>query len=461
MNITVYDNFKKAVNSTKQPSGGRTISVRLKDNCSVVNPVFRIKSNDKNINYVKWDNNYYNVDNVEFLANEEIAIHCTRDAMATFKSDIGSSAQYVVRSASQYNELICDTKYPTYNNAHVKTLLLSGLQNQISTTGTVVIGIANTNSHNAVTYYAFDPSSSQFQNILSYMFSDAWLDGGGDLSIELQKELINPFQYIVSAMWLPIAKSNIATYTDLNVKFGWWETHEQADAISAGERVYSEIAHTTHLPRHDQASTNGMYMNGAPFTSYTLNCWTFGDVPIDPAPFIGNDEVTIMVVVDLYTGVAELKVTTSQGTVIARQTGQMGVPFQLSQVSRNYLQAAVTTVGAVSGAVTSFGAGNVVGGVVGMAQGITSGIANSMPHIQTVGSTGSKAPFYYRPTIVGKYYNQVPTDNINMGRPLMGRRTISSLSGYIECDNVDLITSATPEEKNEIIRYMTSGFFYE
>ena len=50
MNITVYDNFKKAVNSTKQPSGGRTISVRLKDNCSVVNPVFRLKSNDKAIN---------------------------------------------------------------------------------------------------------------------------------------------------------------------------------------------------------------------------------------------------------------------------------------------------------------------------------------------------------------------------------------------------------------------------
>ena len=40
MVIECYSGFQKKPNSTKQPSGGSTKTVRLKDNCSVLNPVF-------------------------------------------------------------------------------------------------------------------------------------------------------------------------------------------------------------------------------------------------------------------------------------------------------------------------------------------------------------------------------------------------------------------------------------
>ena len=43
MNITYYTNFSKRINSTKQPTGGTTISCRLKAPCSVERPVFEMR----------------------------------------------------------------------------------------------------------------------------------------------------------------------------------------------------------------------------------------------------------------------------------------------------------------------------------------------------------------------------------------------------------------------------------
>ena len=462
MNITVYDNFKKAVNSTKRPTGGRSISVRLKDNCSVVNPIFRLKSNDKNINYVKWDNNYYNVNDVEFLANEEIAVYCGRDPMATAREDIGNSAQYVVRAASAKDDLVCDMKFPTFNIAVPQRQDLTELQSQISTRGTIVIGIINDTTNNSVSYYAFDPTDSDFKAILAYMFSDAYLDSSViGLSKEIQKELINPIQYVVSAMWFPISKSSINTFMDVDVKIGWWNTGLSASCIGSNGRIYDDIIDVFNLPRHPQTASHGKYMNGAPFTRYDLHCWTFGDIPIDPLPFVEHNTIRLQVITDLYTGIADLYIDTNNGTVINRQSAQFGVPIQMSQVSKNYLEMGMTTVGAVSSAITSFGAGNIVGGTVGIAQGITSGVMSAIPQVRTVGSIGSKAPFEITPAISCQYYYQVDKDNITMGSPLMKVRQISSLSGYIECSNVDLITSLTPSEKSSVIQMMESGFFYE
>lgn len=460
MNITVYDDFKKAVNSTKRPTGGRSISVRLKDNCSVVNPVFRLKSNDKNINYVKWDNNYYNVDNVEFLANEEIAVHCTRDAMATFKGDIGSSSQYVVRSSNAFNGLICDNKYPTYNIANTQTAMLDTLQNQISTTGVIIVGIINKNANRGVEYYAFDPSTSSFRAFMNYMFSDVWLDASTlQISKEIQKELINPMQYIVSSMWFPIAKSNLNLASDYNLTFGWWDSEIEGEVLV--ERIYDGIGVAFNLPRHPQAENFGVYMNGSPYTKYDLKCWNFGSIPIESLVFVGNNRMHIRILVDLFTGVGEINVSDDRGAVIYKQASQFGVPFQLSQLNQNIMTGITSMIASGVSAYTSFKAGNVVGGTLGVANGIVSGITNAMPQLNTTGSTGSRVQFYLTPEVTCQYYYQTPHDVNEFGRPLMEVRQISSLSGYIECDHVHLNTSATPPEKDSIIQMMESGFFYE
>ena len=462
MNITLYSGFKKAINSTKVPTGGRTVSVRLKDNCSILKPVFRLKTNDTNFNYVKWNNSYYYVEDIEHLINEEIAIHCVRDPMATFKGDIGGSKQYVIRSASNYNEYIADNKYPTFNIALTQTLMIDDLQDQINTLGTVVIGLINDTTNRSVTYYAFETSSDDFKDILTYMFTGAYLDSSTlAIAKEMQKELFNPIQYVVSAMWFPIPKSSISTFSDLNVKFGWWETLLSADAIPESGRVYSEIYSAFNIPRHPQANQFGKYMNGSPYTTYDLHCWGFGSIPIDSLPFVNDNKMRVGVQVDLFTGVAELYVTDNRGAVLAKQSCQFGIPFQLSQITQNLVQGAVTTMGTAISSITSFAAGNKLQATLGIANGIVNAIDCAMPQIRTVGSAGSKVQFATTPQLTCKYYEQVQHDTPNIGRPLMEVKTVSSLSGYMECSNVDLVTSATPEEKKVIINYMENGFFYE
>lgn len=461
-NVTFYNGFKKAINSTKRPTGGSSTDVKLKGGCSIIQPVFKLSRNNENINYVKWNDNYYYVDDITHLLNNEIEVSCTRDPLATFKNDIGSSKQFVARSASAYNGLVCDDKYPTYNIANTQTLLLDQLNNQINMSGTVVIGIINNTNNRSVSYYAFSPSDDEFKAILTYMFTGAYLDSSTlAITKEIQKELLNPIQYVVSAMWFPIAKSSISTFSDLNVKFGWWETFLSADSIPEGSRIYDGFGEAFNLPRHPQATTNGLYMNGSPYTKYDLHCWGFGTLPIDTLPFVNNPRCHVEVRVDLFTGIAELTIRDDRGANLVTQSTQFGIPFQLSQITQNLFHAGFTTIASATSAVTSFMAGNVVGGALGVANGISSGIQNCMPQIRSIGSTGSKVQFDIQPQVTCQYYYQVPHDDVTMGRPLMDIRTISSLNGYIECLNVDLVTAATPAEKNEIINYMQNGFFYE
>ena len=52
-------------------------------------------------------------------------------------------------------------------------------------------------------------------------------------------------------------------------------------------------------------------------------------------------------------------------------------------------------------------------------------------------------------------------EDAQIGRPLCSAVTISSLSGYILCENADLDVAASPTEKDAILSYMNGGFYYE
>ena len=46
MELILYKNFSKRINSTKQPSGGTSATVKLKAGTSVENPIFLIDGID-------------------------------------------------------------------------------------------------------------------------------------------------------------------------------------------------------------------------------------------------------------------------------------------------------------------------------------------------------------------------------------------------------------------------------
>lgn len=459
MQITCYSGFSKELNSTKQPTGGTSVNVTLKEPTSVINPIFIISGYNLAWNYIQWGARYYYVDDVVIVHNNVAEYHCSSDPMATFKSDITSSSQFVTRSATTNDPLMIDSAYPTKAGATVDTENFTMTQGT-SSSGTYVIGVINEKAHGGVAYYSFGANGTGFSSFLSYMFSDAWLSDDPDISVEIQKELINPFQYVVSCVWYPFSVAG-----DLDdLYFGYWDSGLDAGLISESDRQY--LLHgSLSLPRHPQATANGAYMNGAPFTRYLLDCYTFGQIPLDPAPFVSSPSVNIDVIVDLFAGNAELRITNSTGTFEHRYNSNFGVDIQLSQVNQKMIQSSLGAIAGAGGGAAVGAAlgplGAVAGGVLGLASGVASSLNNVFPQVQTAGSMGSKNAYIRTPFVESQFYSTPTIAPALIGRPLMQQRSLSGLSGFTVCEHVDLDTTASPQEKRQIVDYMTTGFFIE
>lgn len=445
MQITVYSGFSKRINSTKQPSGGQAINVVLKQPTSVINPHFVITGFDTSWNYIQWGNRYYFVDDIVILSNTQAEYSCSLDVLATYKSAIGASSQYVVRASGAYNPYVMDTKYPVLADSDLASVYLQNLD--VDSTGIYVIGVVGGDATNTVTYYTLGVGG--FANLMAALFNTSYLNAS-DISVELQKELVNPFQYIVSCYWFPFTATQVAG--DMaRIKFGWWDSGVYGGKLSDSQRVVS-LEDTFDPPKHPLAATRGMYLNDAPFTRYTLNCYSFGSIPLNPSPFVDGDGGIIEIDVDLFTGLAQMYIACDASRMLTA-ISQFGVPIQINQNTANVVGGAIS---ALSG-VVDLALGQVVGG----AAGIASAIQSIFPQVQSQGANGSKVAFMQIPNIVAEFRMIAEEDNATIGRPLCAVRTINTLSGFIQCENVDIDCNGTVAEKRAIIEFMEGGFFYE
>lgn len=457
MNITVYTGFSKEVNSTKQPSGGTNVSCVLKDDTSIIHPAFKLQGVGYDVNYVKWDDRYYFVDDIVSLSNNIKEIRCSVDALATYKTQIGASSQYVTRSASQYDEGIIDNLYPgrvyeTISDTQIN-LGLSGNDAQ----NNYVVGIINkaSSASGGITYYAMTPTI--FSDLLDFLYGGTWLDAPfTEVSLELQKELVNPFQYIAFIMAFPY---NITSgLVQKEVKFGYWASGVFAGVLAPENRYLNLIAGTT-LPDHPQADTRGKYLNASPYTRRILHCYGFGDILLDSIDFIHSNAINLSLQIDKFNGTGKLEIS-NNGDANLHQTlfGQIGINVPISQMTTN-----------VNGNMISEFMQEVKAGVVNFQRALSLGeqvsIGNSVaglnPIVKSQGSLGSGVYYSKIPHVTSKFINVVPIDNERNGRPLMQTKTINTLSGFTLVENPDVDIPGTTYEKEQIMRYMKTGFYYE
>lgn len=447
MVIEAYSGFSKKPNSTKQPSGsGTSITCRIKDNCSVLNPVFLLNAYNLSHNYVKWGSRYYYIDDIVIVGNELAEYHCSTDVMATFKGDIIASSQYVARSAAAADLTVMDSRYPT--KAQI-TPVSEPISFQGATIdyehGTYVIGLKSKMSNNGLAYYSM--SESDFADFCSYLYSDAWIDIT-DLPASIQKMLSDPFDYVVSCMYYPFS----VTGSNTSVYFGYFDwTGHQMSRINEANRMKTFVASGT-LPTHPQVA-RGSFLNAAPYTRMWLDLYCFGKVALDPNYFLNSRAYSVSMLVDLFTGIGTCKVESTNGEVY-KASATVGIPVQLSQIKNDLSRPLIEA--------TSIAASLAVDNYVGAAAGIADAVSSAMPQISSIGSVGSVSSYAFNPpNIEVHFYHIVEEDLAQIGRPLCAVRTISSLSGYIECDNADLDTAASPAEKTQIMDYMNRGFYNE
>lgn len=339
--------FEKRVNSTKRPdmADAATFSGEIKEDFSPVAPQVTFSFPDPtkmpryNYAFINEFSRYYHITDWLFIGGLWRATMVC-DALATYKEQILLTNQFVTRAANRKNPSIMDASYATTTEVirEEKKIDMFNLWG-ISTTddGTIVAGVVNSSGQNigAVTYYALPYGT--FRNLMYRMLSDiAWIGiPVAELSEELQKALINPTQYIVSCVWLPINYDFFSETPQSSLKLGWWEF-----ALSGTCKILSHplqdidtIQFDIQLPKHPFAADRGTWLNLSPYSRYTFTWLPFGSFELDSTELANVSKITITIHYHFYNGDATLYIGRDANQPFLTVNSNIGVQIPVGQIA--------------------------------------------------------------------------------------------------------------------------------
>lgn len=484
--------FNKRENSTKKPTaaqitGGSTLDCLLLDNTSLMNPTFKLNVGGNpvgfNYCYVPSFERYFFINDWSYDKGFWYAA-CTCDVLASWKTEIGTGSHYILRSASDYDGYISDPYYGAKITETAVRLPQSGAL-YWGTNHSYVVGItgyapSTDQQCGSVTYYQMDDIG--LYNFIYYLMHNIndWCDIPSSVyDPSVQEALLNPIQYIVSCIAIPVGFPTVYTQTS-RIHFGYYYFDIPGTGkyrtIKLGETATE--TDTISLPKHPQASSRGAYMNGAPFSSYTFHLGPFGDIPLDPADYIDAENLRYRITYDICQGVGRLVV----GPAITGNTNiinvsycasvQVGAPVQLAQAIIDPLQAQLSWDTGMN-SVISTGVGSGLGpGTLGnflnahnvLQSTYADALKNRYPQVSGKGTPGSFFSFFdadYGCYLLYKYFIAVDDHVSEQGRPLCQVRTLNTLSGYTICQNAEAVIPGTHDESEKINGYLNSGFFWE
>ena len=476
----------KKRNSTLRPTLTKQLNCILKEGTSLVNPtlIFDRKAVGHTYNYVyipDFDRYYFVGDPV--YDNARIEYPCRCDVLASFKTEIGSSSHYVLRSASESNGYIIDTMYPpsTENSStSFVNFTPSGTYGWSKPPQCYCVGIAGLGG---VSYYYMSPAyfTQFFNTLFDPQFADDYLGVWGTLNPNL-KALIDPVQYISCVWGFPFSYSDTTgtavtsipvgplTVTGLNAKQPssnlqfFVETPIGAAATAVNPCVIPK-------PNHPQKA-RGEYMHSSAYTICSL-LTPFGEYQLDAAIIAQSTSTRLWARFYAPTGDLHIQVIAYMGNdlvlddsiVLLDIVGKAGISVPVSQiVARGGYSGIFGTMSNLSG-LAGIASGNLTGTAVNTIMGgigqIGSAAEAAIPKATITGSQGSAANNDRGFCVTYQYYLAVDDDVTDHGRPLCEVRTLNTLSGYILCQAESVEISGTEQEANEVLGYLNSGFFYE
>lgn len=471
MQLIIYDNFKKRVNSTKRPTGGRTIDVVLKAGTSVERPTFLINGIDLKANYCRWNNHYYYINDI-MLGNKNIyEIQCTQDLMATYKDEVLSMPAYVEYSASSFNKWIPDHRLSMSNDIEVTKV--TGIDCPISIVnnscpGTYVATIAGSDTSSeaamgmACVYGLTQGEADQFTDVLY----------ATDLKSEIEKVFADPFKALIEAHWVPWTLYNNPT----NINIGAFQPDGlRGTGINRYKTQSITTTETINLPWKYED-----WRDFAPYSVMKMYLPFIGIIDLDQSKLKGQTSMTVRSVGDPISG--ELTYTLKCGNWTQSYSSNVAVPIAIGQTQSHIGAGTASVVGgaigvglgvgtmiATGGATTPAVLG-AVGGVSSIGQGITTTFSNES---RGAGANGSYAAVNamildstFRTPYIALYSHKFGVsnpDNVNTieGKPLYEVKTLSSLSGYVKCAGASVNIDGLAGDRIELNSIINSGFYIE
>lgn len=483
MNVIFY-NFAKRENSTAVPSGsGTSYTCILKEGSNVLTPTIMLKwggSGYPAFNYAKiahFSSRYYWVTDWHF-ENRMWTAHLRVDVLASYKTTIGSSSKYVLRSASEENKDVIDTLYPakaTYTQGSQSinnglTYFGNGGVYVLACVNDQTINYADTQPpllyempakgvqdvmHNVID--SFEGAADDLNTAAGLDFKDAItmiLKAPGRIFSDIN-------QFVKSVTWFPceftgtaspvyVGKYSVSAYGGKQITNPIW-SNAMIDVNISG-----------FVP-----ATASKWKYAEPYASYYLNAPPFGIIPIPSEDIINGNTLRMALSIDALSGLARLIVKIRMGTDpittrdIADRTAQIGITYPFGGSTPDYASG-IAGAGAMGAAVAMMeagtgGAGLVLAGAIGTA-------AKGLGYNGFSGGGFSGGTLGIQPTwsLNWRYFDPVDQDPTEQGYPLCKVKTINTLSGYVKVADGDIANgAATQAELAEVKQYLEGGFFYE
>lgn len=483
--------FAKKSNSTKRPTGqpAETYNCEIMPGTSILAPTLKLNTNfldPSNLTYchILTLTRWYFVSNWRY---DRGLWWCDleEDILGTYKTSIGNLSMYVLRSSSEMDGRLIDTKYPVKVGASFSVTQnnLNPLAIEVSN-GYFIVGILNGDAAavGVTSYYVF--TNSEFRAFASFLMGNSsYLNSPSEISDSLLKCLVNPTQYITSCIWLPLTPPMGAAISVIPI--GWWSISASCHRLSGYSRASATC--TVAVPKHPSALTRGYYLLQEPYSSYYLDFPPFGSFSIPANDLVDTDLINFSINVDCITGQGRLQIdagpTGAIGTIDI-VNAQVGVPVSLAQnapdVSMPTQQTATN-----GGTDYSYSPNDTLGQrfmkTLGQAeQSWTEGwnkisqsdsgksisnianalVASRLP-IQVIGGNGGFMSGYFPIRLIATFATISDDNTAEWGRPLCRVKTLNTLSGYIQCADADFEITCTSTEREAIASHLVKGFYME
>lgn len=444
MEIICYK-FEKRYNSTKRPTGqGAAYNVQLKDATSIYTPVFTVTNFGTEYNYIKWDNRYYYITDLEIIRNNIYNLTCQIDFLRSFYDNIANTTAFIDFSTSDYNTQIIDNRLPVATECTYYTnsaQIVTGGSPDFNLGSYIVEYVTDNANFGATGLVAIGSSSAkQLSNALT---------NTDFFNIEnFEKQFNNVYQSIKKLTYIPLILGNFSGPVT-TIRLGSYSTGISGFTPPTTIKMSADIA----IPR---PFTDFRQLQ--PYCSYLLYLPGYGFTTLDNADIAGKNTLTIKLDIDGATGDATYTVDK-----IFKGSCNFGVSMSLGTVSSN--------IGGVWGnglqRATSLITGNAVGAIGGI---VNTALSSRQRTLGNVGSTGALSSVFA--TIGDDWRNAyivciahntaVEPDSIaaTMGRPCQKVRQINGLTGYVQTRNAS-VSTGNSDITQQINNLLDGGIYIE
>lgn len=464
-----FFNFSKRKNSTKIPSAGYTEKdVELKYNTSVHDPVLTMSGGVNvgwNYAYIPTFDRYYFIRDYVSVANGITEYYLTEDVMGSHVSEI---------SACSCRVAFCTNPY--YSNINDPRIAVKTARSQKQSTSTNIIDPA------LMGFYVLTVLSNQGSPLgigdVYYLnaanmrnFAQALCD------TSVSSALIQLFSgkvqdAVLSVNWLPfIPPSAGDNYVTQVSKIAIGDTDTDAAtgvSISALKPTTYHVKDISVTLAIHKTYPKTDFRAIEPYTTGMLYLPGVGNVTVSMADLVEGDTIRVDVGQDYITGDCHYTIKNANGDIIQTANCNMAAACPIGQIAVNgagIMNGIKTSALGFAAFAAGIGSGAIAAGA--MLTGAANAVLSSAQHAPSInGSVTGR--FYEDYRIIYTEFSQItedPEDSSGYiaikGRPLGEVVTISSCSGYIECDNASVSISGSDQERDEINAIMNSGFYYE